>query len=142
MSQPFKFYTSVKVRYNDTDMQGHVYFGQYYTFFDEGVEGYLAAIGYDYQTMLEDNTDFVYAESHCNYKSPAKWPEVLRVYIRIGHFSNRSLRFDFEIQAQNDQRLVATGHIIAVTVDRHTFNPHPVPARLRQVVAVYEGEMP
>jgi acyl-CoA thioester hydrolase len=134
----FKFYAAVKVRFNDTDKQGHVYFGKYYEFFDEGVDGYLAAIDYDYHQLLADNTDFIYVESHCNYKSAAKWPEVLHVYTRIGHVGNRSLRFDFEIHAQNDQRLVATGHIVAVTADRTTFKPHPVPTRFRQAIAAYE----
>jgi len=75
----YKFYEPVKVRFNDTDLQGHVYFGQYYSFFDEGIEGYMAAIGYDYQMMLADNTDFLYVESHCSYKSPARWPEIIDV---------------------------------------------------------------
>jgi acyl-CoA thioester hydrolase len=139
--QKFKFYTPVKVRFDDTDLQGHVYFGQYYSFFDEGIEGYLAAIGYEYQAMLHDNTDFLYVESHCTYKSSAKWPEILNVYTRIGHIGRRSLRFDFEITAQNDNRLVATGYIAAVTANRNTFTPHAVPDGMRQAVAAYEGEL-
>jgi acyl-CoA thioester hydrolase len=142
MTQSFKFHAPVKVRYNDTDMQGHVYFGQYYTFFDEGVEGYLTAIGYGYQQMLADHNDFVYAESHCSYKSSAKWPELLRVHTRIGHVGNRSLRFEFEIIAETDARLIAVGHIVAVTVNRHTYEPHPVPPGLRQAVAAYEESSP
>lgn len=140
MKQPFKYHVPVKIRYNDTDLQGRVYFSQYYTFFDEGVEGYLAAIGYDYPTMLNGNIDFVFAESHCSYKSPATWPEVLRVYTRIGHIGNRSLRFEFEAVAATDDRLVVTGHIVAVTVDRQHFKPRPVPEALRQAVAAFEGE--
>jgi acyl-CoA thioester hydrolase len=136
----YKFFEPTKIRYDDTDQQGHVYFGKYYAYFDEGVEGYLAAIGYNYQQMLADNTDFVYAESHCNYKSSAKWPEVLNVHTRIGHFGKRSLRFEFELWAAADSRLVATGHIVAVTVDRNTFKSHPVPDGLRQAVATYENE--
>ncbi len=139
--QKYKFYTPVKIRFNDTDLQGHVYFGQYYTFFDEGVEGYLAEIGYNYQNMLDDKTDFIYAESHCTYKSSAKWPEILNIYTRIGHIGTRSLRFDFKITAQNDNRLIATGYITAVTADSATYKPHPVPNGLRQAVAAYEGEL-
>lgn len=137
----FKFYAPVKVRFNDTDKQGHVYFGKYYEFFDVGLEEYMTEIGYDYLLMLEDNTDFIYVESHCNYKSAAKWPEVLHVYTRIGHVGHRSLRFDFEIHAQIDQRLVATGHIVAVTADRKTFTPHPVPDRFKQAIAAYEDSL-
>ena len=138
MSQTFRYFTPVKVRYNDTDRQGHVYFGQYYEYFDEGVDAYLQEIGYGYEDMFKDDSDIVYAESHCNYKSSAKWPEILRVYTRIGHIGNRSLRFDFEIRAESDDRLVTTGHMVTVTVNRQTFTPHPVPPKLRQAVATYE----
>ncbi|MDX1522721.1 MAG: thioesterase family protein [Anaerolineae bacterium] len=140
MTDTFKFFTPVKVRYNDTDAQGHVYFGQYYTFFDEGVEAYLAAIGYDYQTMLAEDVDFVYAESHCVYKSSAKWPEILHVYTRLGHLRNRSVRFEFEILAKQDKRLVATGYIAAVTVNRHDYQPCSVPNGLRQAAENYQTE--
>jgi acyl-CoA thioester hydrolase len=142
-SEPkFKFFTPVKVRYQDTDQQGHVYFGVYYTYFDEGVEGYLEAIGYSYRQMLADKIDFIFVESHCTYKSSVKWPEVLKVHTRIGHIGRRSLRYEFEIWADADGRLVATGYIAVVTVDRDTFKPQPVPDALRQAVANYEGELP
>jgi acyl-CoA thioester hydrolase len=137
----YKFYTPLKVRFNETDLQGHVNFGQYYFYFDVAVTEYMAAIGYDYQTMLADQTDFLYAESHCNYKSSARWPEILNIHARISYVGRRSLRFDFAVWASADDRLVATGHIVAVTADRHTFKPHPVPDGLRQAILTYEGEL-
>lgn len=141
-SEPkYKFYTPLKVRFNETDLQGHVNFGQYYFYFDVAVTEYLEAINYDYQTMLADNTDFIYAESHCNYKSSAKWPELLNIHARIGYIGRRSLRYDFAVWADADERLVATGHIVAVTADRQTFAPHPVPERLREAVIAYEGSV-
>lgn len=142
MTSPFKTYASLKVRFNDTDMQGHVYFGNYYAYFDEGVETYMAAIGYDYDMMLADETDFLYAESHCTYRSSAKHPDLLRVYTRVGHLGRRSLRFEFEVRQDADERLVAAGHIVAVTANSKTFEPHPIPEGLRQAVIAYQGELP
>ena len=140
MTTSFKFYTPLKVRFNETDLQGHVNFGQYYFYFDVGAEAYLDTIGYNYQRLLADNIDFVYAESHCTYKSSAKWPEILQIHTRIGHIGQRSLRFEFEVLAQADERLVATGYIAAVTVDRANFKPQPVPEGLREAVTAYEGQ--
>lgn len=137
----YKFHTPVKVRFNETDLQGHVNFGQYYFYFDVAVTEYMDAIGYGYQTMLADNTDFLYVESHCNNKSSAKWPEVLDIHTRISYVKRRSLRFDFAVWAQTDGRLIATGHIVAVTADCRTFTPHAVPEGLCQAVLAYEGEL-
>ncbi len=138
MSQ-FKFSIPVKVRYNDTDRQGHVYFGNYYQFFDEGVDGYLDEIGYGDPEMIADNTDFLYAASHCEYKSSATWPEIINIYTRVGYLGNKSLRFEFEIKAETDNRLIAIGHIAVVTADRKSFTPHPVPDAFRQAILAYEG---
>jgi acyl-CoA thioester hydrolase len=137
-NRPFKSYTPIKVRYNETDLQGHVYFGNYLSYFDLGVDGYMSTIGYDYQKMLADQTDFLYAESHCSYKSPARFRDILRVYTRVDHLGQRSLRFEFEVRAEPDDRLVATGHIVAVTADKTSFKPQPMPDGLRQAIVAYE----
>ncbi|MEK6574558.1 MAG: thioesterase family protein [Chloroflexota bacterium] len=139
MSEPFKFFAPIKVRFNETDLQGHVNFGQYLFYFDVGATDYMEAIGYDYDRMLADGVDLLYAESHCNYKSPVKWPEVLNVHTRIGHLGRRSIRYEFDIRAANDGRQVATGHIVAIAAERGTWEECEVPERLRRAIAEYEG---
>ena len=138
MSLPFKFSTPVKVRFNETDLQGHVNFAQFYFYFDVGLTEYLEAIGYDYSRMVEDGTDMVYVESHCRHRSPARWPEVLQVWTRLAHLGRRSLRFEFEIRDQVGGREVAEGHIAAVTVAPGSFEPRPVPEALRLAAQTYE----
>lgn len=142
MTTTFRFHTPIKVRYNETDMQGHVNFGHYLFYFDAALIEYMDAIGYNYQNMVQDETDFLYVEAHCNYKSPAHWPEVLDSYARVGHAGERSLRFEFEVRAQKDERLVATGHIVAVTARAENFEPCPIPERLREAIREYQGDLP
>jgi acyl-CoA thioester hydrolase len=139
MSQPYRFSTPIKVRFNETDLQGHVNFGHYLFYFDAALTEYLEAIDYSYQRMLEDGLDMLYLESHCEYKSPAQWPEVLNVHTRIGHLGNRSIRFELDVRAQADGRQVATGHVVAVTVTREGWEPAPIPQGLREAVESYEG---
>ena len=139
MNEPLKFFTPIKVRFNETDLQGHVNFGHYLFYFDAALTEYLQAIHYSYQRMLEDGLDMLYLEFHCEYKSPAHWPEVLNVHARIGHLGNRSIRFEFDVRAQADGRQVATGHVVAVTVKREGWAPAPLPPGLRAAVDAYEG---
>jgi acyl-CoA thioester hydrolase len=141
MNQPFKFYTRLRVRFNETDLQGHVNFAQHYFYYDLATTEYMEAIGYDHKAMHADKTDFLFAESHCSYKSPAQWPEWLHVYVRVAHLKRRSFRFDFEVRAEVDNRLVNTGHIIAVTAHSETFEPCSIPERMRQAILAYEGEV-
>jgi len=138
VSQPPKFSTPIKVRFNETDLQGHVNFGHYLFYFDVALVEYMQAIGYSYQRMLQEGVDLLYVESHCNYQSPAYWPEVLDAHARIGHLGNRSIRFEFQVRAESDGREVASGHIVAVTVAKEGWAPTAIPEALREAVAAYE----
>ena len=138
MNADFRFHTPVRVRFNETDLQGHVNFAQFYFYFDVGLTEYMEAIGYDYPRMLAEGADMVYVESHCRYRSPARWPEVLRVYTRLQHIGRHSLRFEFDVRGQADDREVARGHIAAATVVRGSFDPLPVPVALRRAAGAFE----
>ena len=139
MTQTFRFSTPIKVRFNETDLQGHVNFGQYLFYFDVGATEYMEAVGYDYDRMLAEGIDLLYAESHCNYHSPAKWPEVLHVHTRIGPMGRRSIRYEFDIRAEQDGRQVATGHVVAIAAERGTWAEREVPEGLRRAVEKFEG---
>ena len=157
MTAEFRFSAPLKVRYNETDMQGHVNFGHYLFYFDAALVDYLEAIGYDYQTMLSEGADMLYVEAHCNYKSRAYWPEVLDIHARVGHLGNTSLRFEFEVRARDsagddvvapsqsappagEGRLVATGHIVIVMVEREGMTAARIPQRMRDAIEAFEGE--
>lgn len=138
MSERFHFSTTVKVRFNETDQQGHVNFGHHLFYFDIGLVEYMEAIGYSYGRMLEDGVDMVYVEATCRYRSPARWPEVLLIHTRLEHIGRRSLRFAFLIDAEADGRRVAEGHIAASTVVPGSLDPMPVPDGLRRAAEAYE----
>ncbi len=136
---PCKFHALVRVRFNETDLQGHVNFAHYLTYFDVGATEYMSAIGYGYDRLWADGVDLLYAESHCNYHSPVHWPEVLRVYTRIAHLGRRSLRYEFDLRVEGDGRRAADGHIVAITAERGTWAEREVPEALRRAVAGFEA---
>src|SRR4030067_633284 len=107
MDEPFKFHTPVRVRFNETDLQGHTNFGHYLFFLDTGVTDYLKAIGYSYQQMNDDRVDMLYLESHVRYLSSSYFDETLNIHTRIGHIGNSSMRFEFVAIAASDGRAVA-----------------------------------
>lgn len=139
MSDKFRFSYPIKVRYVETDAQGHVFFGHYYTYFDVAMIEYMRVIGYSYQDLLDDGMDLLYVESLCRYQAPAYYDEVLSVHTRIGNVGNSSLTFEFSIYKDGgSDQLVATGHIVAVNVDKENRQPKRVPDALRQAVREYE----
>lgn len=139
MNDAFRFYTSLRVRFNETDAQGHVNFAWYLNYFDVALIEYLRALGYSYNEMLEVGFDMLYIDAHAAYKSAAYFDEVLQVYCRAGKIANTSLRFDFQIFGDAGEREVAVGEIVVVIAKRDTYEKTPVPDHLRASIEAYEG---
>jgi len=138
MNGKFRFYHPIKVRYVETDAQGHVFFGHYYTYFDVGMMEYMRTIGFSYQDLLSEKMDLLYVESLCRHQAPAYYDDVLDVHARIGNIGDSSLTFEFAVHEEGSDQLVATGHIVAVNVDKDTRRPMRVPDALRRAVQEYE----
>lgn len=139
MEERPKFFSPVRVRYIETDMQGHVFFGHYYTYFDVGLIEYLRAVEFDYNTFLDAGVDFFYIASDCQYKDRAFFDETLHVHTRVARIGNTSFTFEFYVVEETTDRLVCTGHIVAVAVDMKTRKPVRVPEGLRKAVLSFEG---
>lgn len=138
MNGKFRFYHPIKVRYVETDAQGHVFFGHYYTYFDVAMMEYMRAIGFSYRDLLDVGMDLLYVESLCRHQAPAYYDDVLNVHTRIGNIGDSSLTFEFSVYKEGSDQLAATGHIVAVNVDKDTRRPMRVPGALRRAVQEYE----
>jgi acyl-CoA thioester hydrolase len=140
MSQKYKFYHPLRVRYVETDAQQRVFFSNYLVYFDIAMAEYLRTLGYSYPDMVASGVDMFYIEASCHYEGPARFDDLLHVHTRIGHVGNTSFSFEFAIHKQPADELIATGKIVAVAVDARTEKPIRVPHELREAVAGFEGE--
>lgn len=134
-----RFYHPLRVRYIEVDAQQHVFFGHYLTYFDVALVEYLRAIGFAYPSSA-NGVDMFYAAASCDYKGRARFDDLLHVHTRISHIGNTSFTFEFEILRQPTDELIATGKIVAVTVDVETEKPVRVPDGLREAVARFEQD--
>lgn len=119
-------------------MQGHVFFGHYFTYFDAGLIEYLKAVGYTYNDFLNDGVDFFYVQADCQYKGRAFFDDTLHVHSRISNIGNTSFTFEFYIEEETGAREIATGHIVAVAIDKESREKVGVPERLKKAVADFE----
>ena len=125
------------VRYADTDAQGHVFFANLLTYFDEGLTAYLTAIGCDYAGLHDrDGVDFVYAESLCRYLDRTRFGDDVRVRVQVVKLGRTSMRS--QVQALRGDTVLAEGHLVSVCVDAATLEKAPLPERLRVAVQAYE----
>ena len=125
-----------RVRYADTDAQGHVFFGNYYTYMDETLMAYLAALGFPWARLLEMGVEIYYVASDCRYKGRAFFGDRLRVFPEVVKLGNTSLRVGMRLARAVDggEVVVAEGSISGVFVDTETGRPTPIPESFRRAV--------
>ena len=136
-----RFYTDLTVRFEETDLQGHVFFGNYFSYFDVALVEYQKAVDYSYQRMVEAGVDIVYLNASCDFKAAAQFDDELRVFCEVDRLGNSSLRFAFEIVDRAGDEQVAIGSITAVTLDHETRQAVRVPEPFREAITTYQGSV-
>ena len=140
MKSDFKFHHDIRVRFADTDLQAIVFNGNYLTYYDVAWTEYFRALGLTYKTMIERGVDTVLARTTLEFKSPARFDDVVGVYTRISSIGKTSLVFEFEAYVEGEGRLAGTASSLYVCVDPKTLSKIPVPAFLREAVNSFEGK--
>ncbi|MFQ5617057.1 MAG: acyl-CoA thioesterase, partial [Anaerolineales bacterium] len=79
-------------------------------------------------------------DGHAPYHASTHFDVMLRLHCRLGHVGNTSMRYDFQIFGEADGRLVATGEITMVMVERNTRKKVRVPDRLREAAENLSGK--
>ena len=139
MKSEFHFHHDIRVRFADTDLQGIVFNGNYLTYYDVAWTEYFRTVGLTWSDLLALGVDTVLARTTMDFKSPAKFDEILEVHTRVSRLGNTSLTFEFEIYPQNEDRLIGSATSLYVCVDPKTLKSTPVPDLLRKRVSEFEG---
>jgi acyl-CoA thioester hydrolase len=140
MKSDFTYFHALRVRFAETDLQGIVFNGNYLTYYDVAWTEYFRAMGLDYKQILEMDADMVLAKTTMEYKSPARFDEVLEIYTRVSKIGNTSLIFDFEIYPEGEDRLVNLASSLYVCIDPKTLKSVRVPDALRRIISEFEGK--
>lgn len=129
-----RFSTPIRVRFYETDLQGHVNFIWHQSYFSIAVGEYLKTIGWPYARFKEEGYDLLIVDAHASFSGPAFFDETLHVHCRIERIGDTSIRFAFVTRAEDGDRPIATGDLTAVMVDHTTRKKVPVPAAFRTAV--------
>ena len=139
MRSDFRFHHDIRVRFADTDLQGIVFNGNYLTYYDVAWTEYFRELGFRYQDLLEQGVDTVLAKITMEFKSPARFDDILEVHTRISSIGNSSLVFDFEIYPKGLDTLIGTASSLYVCVDPQALTKIRVPDFLRDAAGRFEA---
>jgi acyl-CoA thioester hydrolase len=128
------------VRFEETDAQGIVFYGNYVTFQDEAFTAYLEAIGYPYESLREADWDVHVVHIDLDYRKPAEFRDRLRNAIRVSAIKESSIEFDYECRNDEDE-VLAEGGLVHVAVDE-SGEPTRVPDAFREAVLDFQDVAP
>lgn len=135
MKRPFVH--AMRVRFRDTDVQGHVYFGNYFEFCDEAYSAYMRAMGMPWQEMVKNGTDMFYASASCDYLGSAKFEDTIHIEARISKIGTTSVTSAFVIRNEASE-VLARATLTSVCVNPKTREKMRVPDAFREAVAAFE----
>lgn len=128
------------VRFEETDAQGIVFYGNFATFQDETFTEYMAAIGFPYDEMRDRGWDVHVVNMELNYRNPAKFRDRLDNSMRVSRINDSSLEFAYECH-DAEGTLLVDGTVTHVVVDE-SGSPTTVPNPLREAIVAYQEESP
>jgi acyl-CoA thioester hydrolase len=138
--QKFKHEFQVRVRNYEVDWQGIVHNGNYLLYFEVGRIEYLKRIGatVDMNT-IQGSSKVVLVRNEIDYKSPAYFDELLKVYTRVSYIRNTSFAMEGLMEKADSGQLVAFNVAYHVWLDSSTDRPKPVDDKFRKLVQRFEG---
>ena len=135
---PFKYSALARVWFSDTDAQGVVYYGRYLPYFDHARVEYHRHLGL--RPGLDGTTaEFAMRASAIEYHAPARFDDLLEVFVRIARIGRTSVAYDHAAYRVGDGLLMVTAKQTLVLVDRIERRTVEIPQGYRETIRGFEG---
>ena len=133
---PFKYAAYTRVGFSDTDAQGIVYYGRYLPYFDLARVEYHRHLGL---MRVEDGREFVMRASSVEYLAPARFDDLIEVFVRPARVGRTSVTFENAAYRVEDDVLMVTAEQTLVLVDLEQRKACAIPASFVENLRRFEG---
>lgn len=123
--------TEVRVRYEETDNMGVVYYAKYLVWFEVARTEYLRSLGISYREIEEKGSYLMVASASCKYLAPARYDDIVRIQSWIPDVKSSSLRFEYKLFIKD--KLIATGESVHIFTDKSA-KPRRIPYELKELL--------
>lgn len=124
-----------RVEFHETDMAGIVHFSNFFRYMEMCEHSFARSIDPKLEAVLcGQDGGWPRVHASCDYRSPARFGDLLSIRQFVDDIGSSSVRYRFEI-AQGDT-LVAEGAIVVAFVRRTAtgFAPSPIPEAARDAL--------
>jgi acyl-CoA thioester hydrolase len=133
MTNPFRYY--LRVRYLECDAQKVVFNSRYAEYVDIASTEFLRALGFG-DAVISGALDYQLVKQTIEWKSPARFDQVLELSVYAKHLGNTSFILTTEFRIAGEDRIIAAVETVYVLVEAETLRKMPLPGDLR---AALEG---
>jgi acyl-CoA thioester hydrolase len=135
---PFKYSAITRVWFSDTDAQGVVYYGRYLPYFDHARTEYHRHLGIPGLSLEEH--DFVMRASHVDYHAPARFDDLLEIFVRLARIGRTSATYECAAYRMEDDMLMVTATQTLVLIDLEERRACEIPPTYRERIRAFERE--
>jgi acyl-CoA thioester hydrolase len=128
-----KFYTTVRVRYGETDQMGYCYYGNYAQYLEIGRVEALRSIGIRYKNLEEEGIMLPVLDLQIKYISPAKYDDLLTIETTIQEVKGSRIFFNYIIYNEFEKEIVLAQTTL-VFVSKETMKPIKAPESLLNAI--------
>lgn len=111
--------SKVRVRYAETDAMGIVYHANYYVWFEVGRGDFMRDYRMSYKQMEEMGVIMPVVETHCRYRVPACYDDLLTIKTTVKELSPAKVRFGYQVYRDQDGTLLAEGETLHAFTDKN-----------------------
>jgi acyl-CoA thioester hydrolase len=130
---PFRH--TLRVRFQECDPQGVVYFARYPEYYDLTItELWREALG-GYQPMVDAGIDMVVAEQRVRYLAPARFDDLIEVEVSVDKLGTTSMLSSYTVS--RDGECLVEGDFRHVFIEVPTKAKAPIPDEIRSALAGY-----
>ena len=130
--EEFSFYTSIRVRFSETDMFGHVNNVSPFIYFEQARIEFLKEAG-----LFTDLNDAnvtgipIVADLQCDFHQQMFFDDEIKIYVKVNHIGTTSLDIHYmSVNGNNDVCLTGRGRM--VYVHAKTGKPLPLSDQMKE----------
>ncbi|WP_085811840.1 acyl-CoA thioesterase [Geoanaerobacter pelophilus] len=128
--EQFRYY--LRVRYYECDAQKVVYNANYANYAGLATTEFLRTLaGWD---LLQGDLDFMLVSQNVQWRSPARFDEVLEISVAVKEVGNSSLTIVTDFRSAGKDAVIASAETVRVLVDAKTLQKVEIPPELRRAL--------
>ena len=125
----------VRVYYEDTDSGGVVYYANYLKFIERARSEYLRELGFEQDQLIkEQNVIFAVRSLQADYRSPARFNDLLTVKTQLKKVGKASLDFSQKIGISGQNQVLFEAQISIACLQADSFKPCAIPQRILEKI--------